>query len=681
MLENHFLAQGLDGFNYAGKPWPTCGEGLLRDLRRLENALAGRATLSGREFAAALFEYLSSRKTRETLETWRARADAEARPGESAAHRQAWEGLLDLLDALASTLGEETLAPQEWSELFSLGFSDLQCALVPPSLDQVLVGSIERSRHPELRAVFFVGTLEGTLPKPPGPGGFFTDSERVRLSQLDCDVGPHASRLLAEEDYLAYIAFTRPSRRLILTYPTHNAKGGETVRSRWIEWVLRRVPDAQQTPDRGALDLFPRQRLGRCLRVLRDGDETLAAPALARLAGLLRHPETRALAQRAVQGLWHHDQAVLPPTLLSQLGLNAGDVATTALEDYGKCPFLFYAQRRLRLRERRAFEVDPLELGRLQHQLLEDYGRRVIERGGDWSTLTDDELGAGLVTALEAAAAQSEAGALWLDVPRNRFQLTTTARRLARVLDFFRQESRCTGFRTRAVELAFGGEDHPAVALPLEGGGELHIAGKIDRLDASGDVLRVVDYKNTGPRFHAELARRGVSLQLPAYALAAGQLAPEAQLGGAFFMSLTPDAPPKVGPRGRPAAAAPDFKLRGLLDLGLAARMDPGLAPQESSRFVQLRRNKDGSPSARSEAMATPDLHAMLSEVREVMARLAREAAGGCIVPRPENLKSGSSRPQRYCAHCAYAAVCRYDRYEDFCAEDEPEGDEEENQA
>ncbi|MBE7559765.1 exodeoxyribonuclease V subunit gamma [bacterium] len=384
-LDNHCFARGVDGFNYLDKTWPACAARLLSDLRALKTALHAQPALTGQAFAEVLFNFLSSRQVRQTLEAWCTEAEAAGRPAEAAMHRQAWEGLLDLLDPVASALGDEALPPDDWVELFSLGLSDLQCALVPPSLDQVLVGSIERSRHPDLRAAFFVGALEGTLPKPPGPGGLFTSSERRLLETLVCDVGPHAARLLAEENYLAYIAFTRPSERLFLTYPTHDANGREQVHSRWIDWVLQHAPDAQRVPDRAALDVFPRQRLARCLLQLRASTDPERHPALPRLRGLLAHPATRDLSLRAVAGLWHNDQAALSPAVLAELGLSSGPLAITALEDFGKCPFLHHAQRRLRLAERRPFQADALELGRLTHALLEHYGRLVIERGVDWS--------------------------------------------------------------------------------------------------------------------------------------------------------------------------------------------------------------------------------------------------------------------------------------------------------
>ena len=57
----------------------------------------------------------------------------------------------------------------------------------PPTLDQVLVGSIERSRHPDLKAVFLMGTSRGSSLSPLSQTGLLTDDDRESgRNERDC---------------------------------------------------------------------------------------------------------------------------------------------------------------------------------------------------------------------------------------------------------------------------------------------------------------------------------------------------------------------------------------------------------------------------------------------------------------------------------------------------------------
>ena len=63
-------------------------------------------------------------------------------------------------------LTEQKMAAGVWSTIFSEALSGLTIKLIPPTLDQVLVGSIERSRHPDIRAIFLIGATQKQFPVP-----------------------------------------------------------------------------------------------------------------------------------------------------------------------------------------------------------------------------------------------------------------------------------------------------------------------------------------------------------------------------------------------------------------------------------------------------------------------------------------------------------------------------------
>lgn len=58
-------------------------------------------------------------------------------------------------------LGEEVVSPEEFRQLLETGMTQAKVALIPPGIDQVLIGDMERTRLKDIRALFFVGVNEG----------------------------------------------------------------------------------------------------------------------------------------------------------------------------------------------------------------------------------------------------------------------------------------------------------------------------------------------------------------------------------------------------------------------------------------------------------------------------------------------------------------------------------------
>src|SRR5690606_10043788 len=100
----------------------------------------------------------------------------------------------------------------------------LRVGLIPPAIDQVLIGSAERSRQPDIRAAFVLGASDGAFPPPPPEDVVFNDDERERLRNV-IQLAPTSRTRLFHEQYLTYICLTRASEYLWVSYPAADSRG------------------------------------------------------------------------------------------------------------------------------------------------------------------------------------------------------------------------------------------------------------------------------------------------------------------------------------------------------------------------------------------------------------------------------------------------------------------------
>ena len=72
-------------------------------------------------------------------------------------YAQVYRIVMELFDKFVSLLGEEEIALKDYCELLDAGLEEAKVGVIPPSLDQVMIGDVERTRIKNIKALFFVG--------------------------------------------------------------------------------------------------------------------------------------------------------------------------------------------------------------------------------------------------------------------------------------------------------------------------------------------------------------------------------------------------------------------------------------------------------------------------------------------------------------------------------------------
>ena len=275
-----------------------------------------------------------------------------------------------------------------------------------------------------------------------------------------------------------------------------------------------------------------------------------------------------------------------------------GTLSATSLQRYAECPFRYYLQDVLGVRppeEPDEDKIDAAERGSAVHSVLERLVRAAIQAGKapaePWSQAEHASAQQMLAEQADRMLAGGKAGRAvpWaVQVERWRRQL-----RQVLVADDAYRAAR--GTVPRDVEHAFGRDDQPPLVLDLPGG-QVRLAGSIDRVDETGDgELVVIDYKTgksgkyeTFPRCDddaaaagADLTGRGKKLQLPLYALAARRVyGGDATPVSAYYWFVDEGDARRGGPVGLPAV----HRFREVLGV-LAEGIRDGAFPARPGAF------------------------------------------------------------------------------------------------
>lgn len=706
-LENYVLEHGLRGSVwYDGKPWRFFRRYTLEEeaetpdlrqeqelerinrvreqgteaLRRFHRRLreARHRPRPARELATEIYRLLEDLGVPTRLRRWADAARAEGRLEQEQEHLQTWNGVVELLDQVVESLGDEPLTAAQFLQVLEAGLSGLTVGLVPAGLDQVVVGSLDRSRHPNLRAVLILGAAEGSFPRAAHEDVIFTDLERENLTAAGFEVGPSARRRTLDEQFFVYLALTRASERIWLSFPLINEQGRGQMPSLVLQRLRQLLPgavyrelgagEAAAGPAAITRPVHLAAAVTEQLRLAREG-EPLAPFWLDLYHWLVTEPELARVGRPVLAALAHSGAVAPLPPELSRLLYGTGlSTSVSRLESFAACAFQHFSGYALRLRERERFQIEAPHLGILFHAALRLFAQGLIAEGLNWGELPPAEQERRIDAILDELAPRLR-GEILLSTGRYRYLLQRVRRILQAAVRLLADHARRGRFQPLRVEAGFGLDGElPPLELELHTGGRVELRGRIDRIDlaTTGDgraYLRVVDYKSGSRRLDLGEVYYGLALQLLVYLLVATEAGPDLTGGSdvdpagvLYFPVRDPLVRLKGAHQIKEAARLWRRALRmdGLVlaDPEVARLMDEELAGD----LVPVRIKRDGDFYKDARVASPAQFQALFDLVQERAAGAAREILAGQVEIAPYRLADRTP-----CPYCAYRPVCQFD--------------------
>lgn len=709
LLENYALAAGIDGWKWLDKKrWHPLVPVSLDDDNEMDTKISEKAqrefeiVLAAREavvpplrrfgealkkadnvqaMCEALYRLLDNSDAADRLERW-SMLDIEAGKTQRArSHRQLWDSVMQLLDQLVELAGQQAVSPELFAGMVEAGLDSLKLASVPPALDQVLIGSMDRTRSGHVHVCYVLGANDGVMPMRVKEDGILTEPERELLAEDGIVMAPGVRRRLLDERFMIYNALTTPSRHLWLSWAQADEEGKSLLPSEIVRHVRQLFPgipvrSAAAEPSPGLpiseQRLFvshPQRTLSYLIAAIRKWQQGAAiAPFWWDMYNWFAvRPEWQQKLQLLTGSLIYVNQEQFLSKDTARLLYGARlQVSVSRMERFVSCPFQHFAIHGLKLRERKLYRLDAPDVGQLFHAAL---SRLAGNLGQRWGSMPESELRAAAVRTVDELAPKLQSQIL---LSSSRFQYI--ARKLKEIVGqaalMLGEHARRAQFHPVGTEVDFGPDGTlPALRIPLEGGGEMEIIGRIDRVDAAeteqGLLLRVLDYKSSSTQLRLEEVAYGLSLQMLTYldvlvTHASAWLGQPASPAGVLYfhvhnplLALTNGiSPSEVNGR-----LLKRFKMRGLVtaDAGTVRLMDNELE-SGYSELLPVALKRDGSFYSSSSVVTNEQWDVLRNSVRNTIGRIGSSVQAGEVSIEPYRI--GAKSP---CQHCDYKAVCQFD--------------------
>ncbi|KAF1296584.1 ATP-dependent helicase [Enterococcus sp. JM4C] len=644
---------------------------------------------TGGQAATILYQFLVNAGVESQLVAWR---DQEVTRGNLEAarnHEQTWAALIDLLDEYVIIYGNEAFDWRTFQDILASGLENLSYGKIPTAIDQVQVNKLDLARIDQEKITFALGLNEQVFPSQSETKGLLTSEERQLLNdrlEENQYLVDASSQSMAQKPFQAYLVFLSASEKLYLTF----AANYDTKKNIRISPYVARISQYLGIPiqDRTALNLTSplsefvgtyRNLISSLNTLYRLSDEAKVNLPVnwQTIEKKLKNSAYRTIAEKVFSSRHYQN---IPVSLSADL---AGEIygedlyaSISRMENFYNCQYKYFANFGLKLKERELYGLTPAATGDFYHEALDQFFKLLFSRNLLLTDLNEETRKEFTDEVLKSVFGEIRFDILASSARMNyiRYQLSQTIQKVAWALQ---KQSQRTGMTPLQTEILFGqiaGEKGiPGLELPLKNGGNLHLRGKIDRLDIAKTEdqtwLSVVDYKSSGRTFDVTEAYYGMAMQLLTYLDVAlmdatrltGQDKEKVHPAGAFYLHV--HNPVLTSEETIEKDTLKKYSYDGVFvdEPSLFPTLDNSLEAKESSLLYPIKKNAKELYQMNA---LSKDKFFTEEELTQFMAhnRKNMQEAGESIKSGEIQLNPAYKDKQRIaCQYCPFRSICTFD--------------------
>ncbi len=701
IIENYVLATGIRGKSSWEKQWVKRKSkkfarfdfeqlNILREKIVIE-ILPLRTVFRDKESTVkqktiALWDFIQNMEIQKQLEIYKNSFQQKNEVALAKQYEQIFKVVVELLDKFVEIFGEEIMSASEYLSILQAGFEEIKLGLIPPGLDQIVVGDIGRTRLKDIKALFFVGVNDGIVPKVNNGGGVISDIEKQVimegtgnkefLKKNNIEIPPTAAEKAYIEKLNLYINLTKPSEKLYISFSNVGLDG----KSRRPSYIINNITKLFENLEIKAEDSF-------------TGDEFISVPetTLSYISPFLR--EYKIFEENEI---WHSilkwysqnenwkeklDKLIEAAFYINrEKGLSKEVAKTlygseitnsiTRLEQYAQCPYAHFLSYGLQLEDREVYKFMSYDLGNIFHSILELFSKKLKENNEEWKTIVDDDRDK-LIEECVKIVTEEYGNDILKSSARNEYMIKRIERIAKRTVWALQHQLQRGKFEPSSYEIQFSAvEDLESINISLSDDEKMKLVGRIDRVDKLVEndkvYLKIIDYKSGSVNFDMLAVYYGLQLQLVVYMNAAMELekrnldneGKEIVPAGIFYYHINDpmiESDPESTEEEIKQEILKKLKLDGLVndDYKVINSLDDEFNGR--SKILPITITKEGKKSAN--LITNKQFTEISKYVNEKIKTFGKEMFDGNISINPYKLKDESA-----CKYCKYKAICGFDK-------------------
>lgn len=695
-LENYCIRWGIKGnkwykedWNYVGKDEYTKEElERLNELRRIIvkpiRNLQEKAKKDNTFFnlTKILYEFLQEMKLEETIKLKINKLNEKGFIELANEYETSFKVLMDLFDEIVLVFGEEKTNFDKYMNILKIGLKNTGLGKIPATQDEVIVGDVSRSRSHKVKAIFIIGINDGEFPSIYKDEGFFNDKDREYLKDQGFELANGSIENLYEENFNIYKAFTVAEEKLFLSYASSDNEGRTLRPSILITKMKKIYPKMQETSDIISQEkeiITKNNTFDNLIEKLNDYQEGKAIEDI--WFDVFYYYENDVLWKsrllKSLEGIRYTNiPEKIKPEFIKKLYGETLHTTISRLERYRSCPFSFYLEYGLKLKEKKSLKLDPIDTGSFMHEVIDEFFEKVASKKISIKEIENSDIEK-IVKQIVEEKLNLTSNYIFKSIPK----FITLTNRLCRLVTlsiiYIVQGLKNTDFEVVGSEIEFkNGKEYRPIEIVTKDGRKVEITGKIDRIDLAkdetGKYIRIIDYKSSAKDINLNEVLAGLQLQLITYLDAVCQDKDLIPAGILYFGLVEPkiDKVKKskdITEEEIEEKIREHFRMNGLVlaEMKLINMMDNKLKDGEKSDIIPVKIKKDGTMDKTSKVVSRKEFEILQKYVKNTLAQISKEILDGNIEIKPYYNVKNKRKP---CEYCKYNSICNFKK--GFCGND-----------
>lgn len=667
-LENYVIALGIRGYKKWQESWirrpkyleeenlEILNHNRVRLVEKVDTLVyvLRQRSKTVKDVTMALYEFMVREELQLKLQR---QSEAFQEAGELALakeYSQVYRILIELFDKFVELLGDEKVTMDEYLKLLDAGLEEARVGVIPPGIDQVVVGDMQRTRLKDMKALIFVGANDTFLPGALIRSGLLTERDRDKFATGKIHLSPGGKEKAYEQKFYLYMNLTKPSETLDIYYSKVSADG-KSIRPSYLIQEMQRLFSGLEIEDEekqafSAQEWTPKLGMQKVIRGFQDGN-AMDQEWQELYSWYKRQPQWQYRVEELMKsGFYTRPADGLTKEVAKQLYGEHFQDSITRIERFSACAFAHFLTYGLRLRERQTYEFQPLDLGNVCHSALEYYSRKLKEEHLSWTEIEEEKRQEYIDDSVEHAISDYGNSVLYSSA-RNEYMIERMKRLLTRTIWALTKQLEAGDFVPVAYEMRFEN-------------------GKIDRVDLCKDkdkvYVKVLDYKTGSKAFDVVALYHGLQLQLMVYMDAAVKMTqkhyPDKEVipAGVFYYRLNDPLVEKkvVGEEEEIwQKVLKELKVDGVMNLKDETLEHLDHCQIGESAVIPVKYNKNGSLSKNSKVASEQEFEVMMRHALGKVLKVHRKILSGEVAAFPYRRKQESG-----CDYCAYRHICGFDQ-------------------
>jgi len=660
LLENYCLKYGIRGSKWYNETWEELEETrkkIVEPLLKLKkNIIVENTRKTVKSMTIGLYKFLEENNIHEILSQ---KIEKLVEIGEiniAKEYAMSLQIVYDIFDELILFFDEEKMSYEKYKEILKVGLEYKELGNIPQSMDQVILGDVERSKTHKTKVVFIMGLNDGVFPAVNRDEGFLNDKDREKLKILGMEIAKGTLENLYDDQFNIYKAFSIAEEKVFLSYSSTNKDSKSLRASVLISKIKKIYPNIIEQSDVIEANEEINSKEATFENLLYNINKMLNGEEINEIwydvyNWYMQNEEWKIKLQNSLKSTKYTN---IPEQIsaenIERLYGNKLKTSISKLEQYKKCPFSFHLKYGLKIKEKEELGIKAIDTGSFMHDVIDVFFKTVI----NVNDLTDEQIEKIVNDIVEDKLSLSK-NYIFTSKPKFVVLTKKLKKTVLESIKYIVYQIQNSNFKVLDTELEFN-----------EKIDNIELTGKIDRIDiaenSEGEYIRIIDYKSSSKNIDLNEVVAGIQIQLLTYINAISEKESKMPAGVFYFNLINPivQSNRNLSDEEIKQEIMKQFKMKGLIlsDIKVIKMMDKNLE-KGASNIIPAYIDKEGYISkTRSNSIEKEDFINLQKKVKTLIVQISKEILTGNIDLKPiYDCKTHISA----CEYCKYKTICTFD--------------------